>query len=210
MSIFYQVTETESSDFKAAIAIYEEAFPEKERASTSFLAEKIRTKSYQLFVKLENNQIVFVAILCEPILEKFVLLGYLATHAHFRNRGLGTSFMKETLTRLAHQSQYLLLEVEDPTFGSDRELRKRRVNFYHRLGAKQMKDVRYILPPLRGGESTEMILMLASEYPENRIAGESVKELITQIYVRFYDRPQDDPLLQSILQTIGEFVELIS
>jgi hypothetical protein len=72
-----------------------------------------------------------------------------------------------------------------------------------------MKNVRYILPPLSGSESTEMILMLAPEYPKNRIAGEQVKQLMTQLYVKFYDRRLDDPLLRSSWQTIGEFVELI-
>jgi ribosomal protein S18 acetylase RimI-like enzyme len=208
MSLFYKLKEVESSEFKAAIEIYEEAFPDRERATPSFLIDKISNDTYQLFVQKEEGKIVFMAILCEPIAE-FALLGYLATHPECRNRGIGANFVNYALELLRGRSQYLLLEVEDPNLGFDRELKQRRIDFYRRLGAKQMKNVRYILPPLSGGESTDMILMLAPEYPGNRIAGEQVKQLITQLYIKFYERRLDDPLLRSSLQTIGEFVELI-
>ncbi|MGB3238354.1 MAG: GNAT family N-acetyltransferase [Geitlerinemataceae cyanobacterium] len=209
MSLFYRVKEIESSDFQAAIEIYEKAFPDRERVTISSLVDRIRSNTYQVFVKKEDNRVIFMAVLCKPILEEFVLLGYLATHPDFRNRGLGTLFVNDTLEKLRSRSQYLLLEVEDPQIGFDTELKQRRVNFYRRLGAKQLKNVRYILPPLSGGESTEMILMLAPQYPANRILGERVKQLITQLYLTFYDRQIDDPLLRSIWQTIGESVELI-
>ncbi|MGB3557444.1 MAG: GNAT family N-acetyltransferase [Geitlerinemataceae cyanobacterium] len=209
MSLFYRVKEIESSDFQAAIEIYEKAFPDRERVTISSLVDRIRSNTYQVFVKKEDNRVIFMAVLCKPILEEFVLLGYLATHPDFRNRGLGTLFVNDTLEKLRSRSQYLLLEVEDPHIGFDTELKQRRVNFYRRLGAKQLKNVRYILPPLSGGESTEMILMLAPQYPANRILGERVKQLITQLYLTFYDRQIDDPLLRSIWQTIGESVELI-
>lgn len=209
MSLFYQVTDVESAEFFAALEIYDEAFPECERTPAPYLTERIKLQLDRLFVSQEDERIVFMAILGQPILDEFVLVGYMATHSHFRNRGLGSVFIKQTLERVAKNSQYLLFEVEDPEIGFDREIRRRRVNFYRRLGAKQMKDVRYILPPLSGAESTQMRLMLAPEYPENRIAGERVKQLITHLYVNFYERPVDDPVLRSSLKEIGEWVELV-
>lgn len=209
MSLFYQVTEIESADFQAAIEIYEEAFPECERVATVAVAERLKTQSDRLFVRKEADRIVFMAILGKPILEEFVLLGYMATHPDFRNRGFGKTFVMDTLERVRHHGQYLLLEVENPDLGVDGEIRQRRVNFYRRLGAKQLKSVRYILPPLSGAESTEMILMLAPPYPGNCLEGDRVKQIITHLYVNFYDRPLNDPGLSESLKDIGEWVEFV-
>jgi hypothetical protein len=51
MSLFYQVKEIQSSDFQAAIDIYEEAFPDKERVSRSFLIHQLSNNTDLLFVK---------------------------------------------------------------------------------------------------------------------------------------------------------------
>ncbi|HIK32929.1 MAG TPA: hypothetical protein IGS31_16500 [Oscillatoriales cyanobacterium M4454_W2019_049] len=206
---FDRVTDIDRPDFRAAIAIYEEAFPANERVSIATFEKKVTDGTYQLFVGNRDDRVIFMAILCEPILEEFVLLGYLATHAEFRSQGIGAQFFSYALSLLQPRAQYLLLEVEDPQIGVDRDLRQRRVNFYRRLGAKQLKNVRYILPLSNRGEPMEMILMLAPEYPGNRITGERFKQLITELYTKIYQRRSSDPLLRSIWQNMGAFVELV-
>jgi ribosomal protein S18 acetylase RimI-like enzyme len=119
MSLFYKLKDVESSDFQAAIEIYEEAFPDRERVANSLVAERIKNHTDQLFVSQAENRIVFMAILCEPILEDFVLLGYIATHPGFHNRGIGSDFFVYVLEFLKKESKYLLLEVEDPKSGLD-------------------------------------------------------------------------------------------
>jgi ribosomal protein S18 acetylase RimI-like enzyme len=209
MTEFYQIRDIDCSDFQAAIEIYEAAFPPSELIPVDVFSRRVDRGIYQLWVCQQDNRVAFMAILCKPIADRFVLLGYIATHPDYQSRGIGSDFFSTVLPQLQQQSQSLLLEVENPNDGDDRALRQRRVNFYRRLGAKTLNNVRYILPALSGGEPTEMILMVAPAGESDRISGEEVRKLITELYVIFYDRSPDDPLLHLSLQSIGEWVEFI-
>ncbi len=206
---FYTIREIDCPDFQAAIEIYQAAFPPSELIPIDVFARRVDRGTYQLWVCQQDNRIAFMAILCEPIADRFVLLGYIATHPDYRSQGIGSDFFSEILPKLQQRSQSLLLEVENPNDGDDLPLRQRRVNFYRRLGARELQNVRYILPALSGGEPTEMILMVAPAEEGDRILGEEVRRLIIELYVRFYDRSPDDPLLQLSLEGIGEWVELV-
>jgi hypothetical protein len=100
------------------------------------------------------------------------------------------------------------LEVDDPEDGEDREIRKRRVQFYQRNGAKPLKDVRYILPPLQGSIPTQMIIMLISPNKQDTLKGGTVKELFKQIYEELYCRDENDPLLNSFVNSVPDKVEI--
>jgi hypothetical protein len=101
------------------------------------------------------------------------------------------------------------LDVENPRYGNNKEQRERRVNFYKRLGAKEMKDVRYILPPLSGNIPTEMILMVLPEYGGGKMDGSLVKKLIVQMYKELYDRNENDDILNLFVNDIKNPVELV-
>jgi ribosomal protein S18 acetylase RimI-like enzyme len=206
---FYELRDIDCPDFQAAIEIYEAAFPPSELIAIDVFSKRVDRGDYQLWVCQQDNRVAFMAILCQPIVDRFVLLGYIATHPDYRNKGIGSDFFETILPKLQQQSQSLLLEVENPNDGDDRALRQRRVNFYRRLGAKTLKNVRYILPALSGGEPTEMILMVAPAREGDRISGEEVRQLITELYTIFYDCQPDDPLLQQSLHGIGEWVECV-
>jgi GNAT superfamily N-acetyltransferase len=144
-----------------------------------------------MFAGSLDGRVVLMGVLWPIEGTSFVLLDYLAVRKDMRGRGLGTIFLKNALELNDTPEKHLLMEVEDPTVGDDREQRKKRISFYRRSGARTMSGVRYLLPPLGSGP-TKMV----------RLA-------ICSIYKGLYGRPGDDPLLNSFIDEVPETVELV-
>jgi GNAT superfamily N-acetyltransferase len=204
---FSEIKDINHKDFEEAIRIYEESFPSNERQFKDTIKKRIKGNLYQMFIGRLKDKVVFMALLYPLKNTDFVLLDYMVTEENFRNKGIGTNFIKNILEEIA--SKYLILEVENPRCGNNKEQRERRVKFYKRLGAKEMKNVRYILPPLSGNIPTEMILMILPNYGEGKIDGHIVKKLIIQLYKELYGRNEDDVLLNSFINKINNHIELV-
>jgi len=206
---FSEVKDTNHQDFKEAMRIYTESFPSNERHPDSIIEKRVKENLYQMFIGRLDGRVVFMALLYPLRNTDFILFDYMATDEKSRNMGIGTKFVKTLVGKVKEDGNYLILEVENPEYGDNREQRKRRVKFYKRLGAKEMGNVNYILPPLSGNSPTEMILMVLPEYDDGKMPGTLVKKIITQIYEELYGRNRDDPLLNSFINSIGDTVELI-
>ncbi len=205
---FLAIKNSQHPDFTAVINIYEEAFPPSERVATSLVEQRIDNGDYQLFVSYQENQVAFMAIL-SPIRDtQFILLAYIATQTSFRNQGIGSKFLDYLLLKLRQEEKYLLLEVENPQYGNEQQLRKRRLNFYRRMGAQQLKDIRFVIPPLSRKSPVEMLLMIAPPYREKVLSQQMVKKLITWLFVEGYQGSPKSPLLTELLKGIGEIIEL--
>jgi len=73
-----------------------------------------------------------------------------------------------------------------------------------------MQGVRYVVPPLDGSSMiTEMLLMVFSEYKNDTIAAQMVKEAIVQIYRELYRRDRDDPVLNDFIHDIQDPIVLV-
>jgi len=204
---FSEIGETPHKDFKEAIKIYEESFPSNERQSIDTIKKRIEKNLYQMFIGRLKDKVVFMALLYQLKNTDFILLDYMVTDENFRNKGIGTDFIKNILGKIT--PKYLILEVENPNYGNNKEQREKRADFYKRLGAKEMKDVRYILPPLSGNIPTEMVLMVLPEYGGGKMDSSLVKKLIVQMYKELYDRNENDDLLNSFVNDIKTPVELV-
>lgn len=208
---FSEIKDVNHRDFKEAIRIYTESFPPNERHSTDTIEKRVKEKLYQMFIGRLNDKVVFMALLYPLKNTNFILFDYMATDKKFRNKGIGIEYMKNVLRIFKKNTfnKYLILELENPKYGDNKEQRKRRVKFYKRFGAKELKNVRYVLPPLSGGNPTEMILMVLPGYNEGKIGGDLVKKLIIKIYKELYNRDENDGLLNSFIHEINNFIELI-
>jgi hypothetical protein len=138
----------------------------------------------------------------------FILLAYLATVPHLRNIKIGSQFLKYLIDLEKRESKSLILEVEHPDFGDNRELKQRRVQFYQRLGAKILKDIIYILPALDGTKTTEMMLMLISDTNSEKLEKTVVKQLIRELYIEVYHRHSADPIFNWV-EDIQDDIALI-
>jgi hypothetical protein len=126
-----------------------------------------------------------------------------------RNKGIGTKFMENIFDIFKVKNKYLILEVENPDYGDNTWQRARRIEFYKRHGSKEMKKLRYILPPLFRDTPKEMILMVLPQYKSGKIPGKLVKKIIIQVYKGLYGRNENYPLLNLYIHDIQSTVELI-
>lgn len=206
---FTKVADTDDIKFAEAIAIYSAEFPDNERHPVELIKERVQKGSCDLHVGCVENEVVFFALLWPLANTDFVLLDYMATKEAHQNRGIGSSFMRIMGETLVRNNKRFIIEVEDLNAGANRTQRQRRHEFYKRAGAKEMKDVSYLLPGLDGTEPTQMKLLVFPAQPNESVTGPRVKDLLIQIYRELYGRDRDDALLGSFINSIGDRVELV-
>lgn len=206
---FTKIANADDGNFAEAIAIYSAAFPPNERHPVEVIRERVRQGSCRLHVGYVKSEIVFFALVWPLANTDFVLLDYMATKEAYQNRGIGSSFMKTMRETLVRNKKRFIIEVEDLNYGANKEQRQRRLAFYKRAGAKEMKDVGYILPSLDGTEPTKMNLLVFPAQPNESMTGPPVKNLLIQIYRELYGRDRDDALLGSFINSIGDRIELV-
>ena len=124
-----------------------------------------------------------------------------------RNAGLGSRLLQGIAADLAlANAAGIIFEVEPPEDGSAEEqaLRRRRIGFYQRNGARIVEGAEgYRMPDQSKPGSLRMILMwLPLDQQAEMISGQDLRDCIVSIYTEDYDREPDDPLLQSILRTL--------
>ena len=190
------------------MAIYNEAFPSSERQSIITVVERVKSGQSKLFVGVVKERVVAMALLWNFKNSPFVLLDYLAIKNNCRGLEFGTQFFQFLVQMTIKNKQFLLLEAEHFQFGSNKEQRKKRIQFYIRNGAYLLSNITYILPSLDGTASTEMVLMIAPKPPREILEKESIKDLIQRLYLEIYEKESNDPVLISLLDKIPEQIEL--
>ena len=206
---FCEVKDVLSDEFKEAMRIYINTFPENIRRPVAFIEMEIKGDKTRLIIGRIDDKIVSMALLCPLKGTSFVLGDYLAIREEYQSQGIGEHFLKNIFSIIDDiQFEYLLGEVESPYIEQDKS-KMRRVNFFKRLGMKELKDVRYILPPLQGTSPTEMILMVFSKMEENRLIGDEVRNIIIRIFSEIYNRDEDDEILALNLKGIPDLIRLI-
>ncbi len=205
---FQQVQEIDTSDFQKIINIYIDAFPENQRLSVELLSQRIKTNIDQLFVGYWQQQAISMAIL-HSLDHDFIFLVYLAIDKDYRSQGIGKKFLEYILNYCAGLNKSLILEVDDPDFGNEKDIRIKRINFYKKLGAKELRNVKYVLPPLTGKILTQQKLMIIPASPESLMTRELLIHLIKQFYRQVYYRDEKDVFLNSFIHQIPSLLELI-
>ena len=94
----------------------------------------------------------------------------------------------------------MVIEVENHLFGVNKDLRKKRINFYIKNGAYVLNEVPYILPSLDDTETTEMLLMISPKYEKDMIEFDKIEPLIKRLYLDLYGKTENNNLLISILK----------
>jgi GNAT superfamily N-acetyltransferase len=208
MIVFEELNDVKSDDFGEAISIYVDSISAAERHSVDVIKERVANKKERMFIGRLDNEIVMVALIWPLTKTKFILFDYMAVKEKYRNEGVGSSFVKNIFKIGQIKNKTFVLEVDDPQDGDDRGIRKRRVQFYKRNGAKEIKGVKYFLPPLQGNSPTQMIIMLISPRNEAHMPGQLLKRLFKLIYKELYSRNESDPLLKSFIDVIPPEVEI--
>lgn len=206
---FRETNQTSSREFHDAMDIYVGAFPSNERHPVSVIGERISRGLSKLSVGTVGNEVVFLALLWPLPETDFILLDYLATKDGHRGKGIASAFIRKMQDEVHNAQKYLILEVENPRFGTNTQEREKRVGFYRRLGARELHEVGYLLPPLDGDKPTEMILMILPGDKHKEMSGNLIKRVITKMYRDVYGRDEGDALLSSVIDQIRETVSVI-
>lgn len=206
---FIQITDIEHAHFKAALDIYECAFPDNERHPLEVITVRVAAGHNQLYIAHNANEVIFMALLWPLKNTHFILLDYMATSATSRGQNIGSLFLQHLHAIAKEQDKYYIIEAEHPGYGNNREERQRRITFYKKNGARELKDVRYILPALQRNTTTEMILMILPAYPGGKIDAVAVNNLIRQIYKELYNRTPEDMGPGTLSLNTNEPIELI-
>jgi GNAT superfamily N-acetyltransferase len=203
MAAFSAISAKDIPGLQDALDIYADSFPANQRHPAEVIRERVAAERYTLMVGRREGEVVFFALLWPLRGSEFVLLDYMATKKTHRGEGIGAAFLKSVSRMAALEGKFLLMEVEDPTRGGNREERARRAQFYRRQGAKELQGVRYLMPGLSGGPPTEMILMVLPPRSEAEMDGTIVRQVVMQIYKELYSRDGEDGLLNSFIGEIG-------
>jgi GNAT superfamily N-acetyltransferase len=188
--------------------MYCKAIPVREQKFKAGLSAMVARHDYLFLLAQEGPTVVGFSISFVPADEAFCLLEYMAIHERCRNRGLGKQLFQET-TRIV-QKEFILLEVDsDREPSADNEIRKRRLNFYRRLGCRRIEGCSYILPLPGEGPPPEMDLLVHAPDTTAPIPQAKLRKWLEVIYADVYRCAKDDPRITRMLDGVREPVELV-
>lgn len=205
---FSQVAPAHSQPIEDAIGIYLNSFPANERHSVELIRQRVEAGSSQLHIGRMGDDVVCMALLWPFKAISFVLLDYLAVKNGYRGANIGSQFMDYLSDVAKSMDKTMVLEVEHPDFGSNKEECMGRINFYITTGAYLLDDFTYILPALDSTTPTQMVLMLYPPQADTHYHTNDIKQLVIMLYQELYNRPSNDPLLNSFLGNIPQTITL--
>src|SRR5919106_883015 len=167
---------------------------------------------YHLYVAVNDNSMIGISLLYIFEHLKMALLDYMAVTPNYQRLGVGGKlfeFTNNELNRLLPDNIGMLLEVpKENVSNSDEWLRrKRRIQFYSRLGVKVLKDVNYLLPVQVDGYFEEMYLMIKLSKNITRISKKSIIAFIDSVYTDVYDYRKDD-LLRKTSANLPDVIDI--
>ena len=135
-------------NFKTIKQIYKQRmktdFPSNERIPYFMLKKLLKKGITKFFLYKEDEKIKGYAVCIES--DKIVFLYYFAIFKEYRGNGCGSKFIEE-LAEFYEDKKAIICEVESIETAkndSEKNIRKRRVDFYKRLGFKIVDEIKYI------------------------------------------------------------------
>ena len=130
-----------NKDLEEIKALYESAFPEKERIAFGFIMDYSDESNEGFEVLAMYDGELFVGFVITINSDDISQIGYFAVNEKLRSKGYGSEILKSL-----HQSKpekRFMADVENPDVECDnKEQREKRVKFYYRNGY-QKTDIEY-------------------------------------------------------------------
>lgn len=207
ISFYRYYYKIEPHKFEKAIEIYNNSFPDNERRPVPYMIKMLETdQSYIYLIEIEG-EVAGMATVNPMTGTNFYQLDYLAIEEKYRGLGIGNDFVEFLIDMARSENRSFIVEVEQPDCEDKGDNKNRRIDFYLKLGAKEIKNVYYALPDFDGKGAVPMTLLLM-EYPADSIKGTELFQLIELIYVDFYHRQPDDVILLKIKSEMPEIIYL--
>jgi ribosomal protein S18 acetylase RimI-like enzyme len=205
---FRRVDSSETACFFDVYAIYLNAFPPEERQSKDILLERFQKGLNELFVLEADQKILAFALLWPLSGIRFTLLDYLAVDSEFRSSGYGSIMLSCLKTEMFDRKKHLVLEVENPDYGSDTLSKQKRIAFYLKNGAVLLSNVRYFIPALDfSNNPVEMRLMLLPKYA---ITKAECAEIMEKIHLEVYASQTSKELVQRLISELPQIINVVN
>ena len=192
--------------------IYTNSFSAVERRPIKKLNEMIKNdENNHLYAVKENNFAIGFALVYEFSNEKIALLDYMVISDTFQRKGLGSKLLQYCIDIIQSKDFLgLLLEIqlEDRHNSDERKIRKDRIRFYKKFGAKTFENVEYFIPPQSGDIAEKMHLMMI---PFNGVDGfpkKVIENLVRKMHLEIYHSKRMD-LIEKTVQSLSENVKLV-
>jgi GNAT superfamily N-acetyltransferase len=158
---------------------------------------------YHLYAALEDGSMIGISLLYIFDNLKMALLDYMAVTPNFQRHGIGKKLFEFTNNEFNHcipDNIGMFLEVpKENVFDPDELLRrKRRIQFYSRLGVKLLRGVNYLLPIQIDGDVEEMYLMIKLSKNISWISKKNIANFINSVYSDLYECQKSDLLDKTI------------
>ena len=212
LGIYTLLTNAADRRFEPLYAIYSESIPAREQKSEAELATMVSRPEYRFLLAQQGDRVVGFSISFLNKSEPFCLLEYMAVHKRYRARGLGAELFQETINTVREQvgGIPILLEVDsDREPAPDQDARRRRQQFYRRLGCRRVADCSYILPLPGAGPVPAMDLFVHLPDLVPAIPRSTVQRWIEVIYVEVYGCSADDPRMGRMLHGLPDPIQLV-
>jgi hypothetical protein len=215
MPTFGQVEQLKSCGdpaFRSLYEIYAASIADREQKPEAWICKMVGAPEYRVLVMKDGERVTGFSILFLPRAEPFALLEYMDVSAAERNRGIGGRLFTQSMERAVSEDGRnlpVLLEVDsDREVCGDRHMRKRRQQFYRRLGCVRVAGLHYILPLSGEGPAPEMDLLLYSAEHRGQLPKPELERWLRTIYRDVYHCSADDPRIAQMLRDVSDPVPL--
>jgi hypothetical protein len=208
MPIEFRILKTSHCpEFQELLAIYHDAFPPEERQPDCILQENIDKGFSCAFIATDKNRVMFFLHAYDVPQTNLVFLDYAATHPSYRGNGICRQFFKQAFSLFGHD-RILFGQQEDPNYGENRTVKRRRLAYFGSMGFRYLRNVPFMLPDHSGGTTiTPMVLCAMTRNPVPMLPGPLIAKAIRFIFIQVYRCNEDDELLHQNLCVIpGEIV----
>lgn len=131
------LTKLNAEHLKSFEALYQSAFPAREKLTMRALMHRIKRRVFEALVIEQND--VFKGLVVTALDNDKALIFYFAIHEDARGQGLGTLALR--LIKERYAGMRIFLEIEDPAAPCDnKEQRTKREHFYLRNGFRVCSD----------------------------------------------------------------------
>ena len=192
--------------------IYAESISLREQKPKIQISAIAARPDYKILLLEKNDVVIGFSILFTPAKESFCLLEYMAIQSAYRNLGLGRELFLHTFKDVLSDSGTVhgLLEVDsDREQSADQEMRRKRQQFYRRLGCLRIAELSYLLPLQGEGPPPQMDLMVYLPDRSPLISSNQLEHWLQVLYSKVYDCSLDDPRIAQMMGAVGDPVKLV-
>lgn len=191
--------------------IYSISFPLSEQKSKEELLEMLHSPSYTVFISKISNKTVGFCIIFHPFKTSFYLLEYMAVDTTQRNYGIGSKLFSYAVEQVfgKYGTKPLLVEIDSPQQKSqEQEIRKRREQFYKKLGCRKIDQFDYILA-IKNEQTAPQMKLLVYHTKMQNILKPQLREWLEDVYTLVYGCSKDDERIAKMFLNLPQTLNLI-